>query len=382
MARAAEESKTSRLAAYYDRNTRAFLRLGVGGSVGVIHRGLWPPGVNDAASAARVVHRRLVALLAEYAAGSAVATHESRADRGRERVTSSQRPLRVADFGCGVGATLCEVATAFPSMRGVGITLSETQVVASRARAEAAGLADRVIFECADFEAFDAAAWLATRAVDAHRGVRDFDGVGDTGGRDADCGERPGVELSGSDRSAEAVRRADRGDGHEAAAIERRDDTRLDAIWAIEAFAHAPNPQDFLVNAARQLKSGGLLVVVDDFLVKPAQNLTPAGRRRIERFARGWHLPALDTPSALIARAQSAALQLVSEQDLTPLIRLRRPRDRLARITAFGARVLGGWRYPFFANVIGGDALNAGLRHGELSYRWLVFRREGDNRSA
>ena len=38
-----------------------------------------------------------------------------------------------------------------------------------------------------------------------------------------------------------------------------------------------------------------------------------------------------------------------------------------------GLRLVG---VPFFGNMIGGDALQRGLRRGDFSYRMLVWRRE------
>jgi cyclopropane-fatty-acyl-phospholipid synthase len=57
---------------------------------------------------------------------------------------------RVLDIGCGYGGLALGLA-AFADVKVHGITLSEEQLRISRARAEAAGLADRVTFALADY---------------------------------------------------------------------------------------------------------------------------------------------------------------------------------------------------------------------------------------
>lgn len=62
--------------------------------------------------------------------------------------------LTVLDIGCGWGGLALTLARDFGA-RVTGITLSEEQLREARARAEAAGLADRVSFELLDYRAMD-----------------------------------------------------------------------------------------------------------------------------------------------------------------------------------------------------------------------------------
>ncbi len=62
--------------------------------------------------------------------------------------------LTVLDIGCGWGGMALTLARDFGA-RVTGITLSEEQLVEARARAEAAGLSDRVNFELMDYRAMD-----------------------------------------------------------------------------------------------------------------------------------------------------------------------------------------------------------------------------------
>jgi cyclopropane-fatty-acyl-phospholipid synthase len=62
--------------------------------------------------------------------------------------------LTVLDIGCGWGGMALTLAKDFGA-RVTGITLSEEQLAAARARAEAAGLSDRVSFELMDYRHMD-----------------------------------------------------------------------------------------------------------------------------------------------------------------------------------------------------------------------------------
>ncbi len=108
---------------YYDRNTGGFVAHGEGGAAGALHRAVWGPGVADADAAFHYVEDRLV-------------------DRLRDR-PAGQPPAHVVDLGCGVGGSLCHLASRLP-IRGTGLTLSPVQVRHAERRIRAAGLADRV----------------------------------------------------------------------------------------------------------------------------------------------------------------------------------------------------------------------------------------------
>ncbi|MGV3519318.1 YdhR family protein [Luteitalea sp.] len=66
--------------------------------------------------------------------------------------TKLSRGGRVADVGCGHGASTILMAQAYPGARFVGIDYHEASVQTARARAREAGVADRVLFETATAE--------------------------------------------------------------------------------------------------------------------------------------------------------------------------------------------------------------------------------------
>jgi SAM-dependent methyltransferase len=154
---------------------------------------------------------------------------------------------------------------------------------------------------------------------------------------------------------------ADLGDGH-------------DVAIAVEAAVHADAPERFFAAAARALRPGGLLVVVDDFLARPREELGAAGSARAADLQAGWRLPSLTTPGVAAAAAEEAGLWLERDDDLTELVRTGRPRDRVIALLVPVFRALRLSGVPFFGNMIGGDALQRGIRAGDFSYRMMVYR--------
>lgn len=229
------------------------------------------------------------------------------------------------DLGCGVGGTLLHLARAFPAASLHGVTISRRQVEIARRAAERSGVESRCRFHPSDFES------LAL-----------------------------GIEA--------------------------------DVIVAIESFTHSRSADDFLATVARHLRPGGTLVVIDDFLRRDDERYdderrndhkrnderrndepNPDADRLASEFRKGWQVPSLCTSRSLIERARAAGLELVENRDLSGLIRLGRPRDRLIGVVAPLVKRLGLADVPFFGNLVGGNALHAGLVSGVFEYRWLCF---------
>lgn len=113
---------------YYDRNTRAFLRLGHGGNLGVIRRRVWGPGVRDRNQAALFVEMEIEKRIAALGVSAPY----------------------VLDLGCGVCSTLCRLAERLP-LTGVGVTLSAVQTEYATQLIAAHRLSERVRCLTADF---------------------------------------------------------------------------------------------------------------------------------------------------------------------------------------------------------------------------------------
>lgn len=134
---------------YYDRQTAGFVALGQGGAAGAIHRAVWGPGVTTREQAFHYVEDRIAEMLA---GGPAVGNGPASggpfeglrwASGGKDGDAEGVELPHVVDLGCGVGGSLCYLASRLP-IRGSGITLSPVQARLATERVSALGLADRV----------------------------------------------------------------------------------------------------------------------------------------------------------------------------------------------------------------------------------------------
>jgi cyclopropane fatty-acyl-phospholipid synthase-like methyltransferase len=150
-----------------------------------------------------------------------------------------------------------------------------------------------------------------------------------------------------------------------------------DLVVSVEAFVHGPDPAAYFRRAADLLRPGGVLVVCDDVLTPVGAAATPREARRIDEFRTGWRIGTLLTVDQAARHAAEAGLTLVRDDDLTPYLRLRRPRDRwIGRLVA-ATRPLH-LRGEYWSSLAGGDALQHCLATGLVGYRLLVFRRGQD----
>lgn len=174
--------------AYYERNTRLFLTLGVGRQARSIHRAIWAAGVASSTDALRYVNRMVLHQAHELA------------------VFNQASPLRVLDLGCGVGETLLHLAEHLtePSF-GLGLSISPLQVRLARQAARARHLDMRCTFVEADYSAVPAGASFnlavaiesLAHAPDLGRVIHQAAGALRVGGRLAVCDDvlasgRPG----------------------------------------------------------------------------------------------------------------------------------------------------------------------------------------------
>ena len=140
----------------------------------------------------------------------------------------------------------------------------------------------------------------------------------------------------------------------------------VDAAYSIEAFAHTPDPQRYFCEASRILRSGGRLLLCDDFQDEHAE----PDNFWLNSFQRGWQAAGVSSLSQAEELARRCGLHLVDQQDLTPYLRLSRLSARLARWL-----VLAGLRSrdPYWQSVAGGIALQQALKAGIVTYLFIVF---------
>jgi SAM-dependent methyltransferase len=156
----------------------------------------------------------------------------------------------------------------------------------------------------------------------------------------------------------------------------------FDLAYSVEAFVHAPAPERYFEQAARLLKPGGRLVLVDDFLVDapiPARNVRSTEQTRLrwlEAYRQGWHVPNLCTAAQVTVLAQACGLHLVHELDLTPYLRLRHlPEGLASRLLYLGEKL--PFNHAILPSMLGSMALQQCLKMGWISYRLISFEKPG-----
>lgn len=80
---------------------------------------------------------------------------------------------RVADVGCGHGASTILMAETYPDSTFVGVDIHEPSIAAARERAADAGVSDRVTFEVAKAKSFDGAPYDFVTTFDAFHDLGD-----------------------------------------------------------------------------------------------------------------------------------------------------------------------------------------------------------------
>lgn len=118
-------------------------------------------------------------------------------------------------------------------------------------------------------------------------------------------------------------------------------------------------------------------MLIDDFLTEGAltENLTQTQIQYLADFRSGWLAGSLIPEREAVKIAAAAGLRLCQSNDLTPLMKLGRPRDQfigaLRRIAAPLMR-----RSTYFRALNGGYAKQQCLKQGLVQYRHLVWERE------
>ena len=151
---------------------------------------------------------------------------------------------------------------------------------------------------------------------------------------------------------------------------------KAEVAFSIEAFAHCDDPEAFFAALAGVLPPGGRLVLIDDTLSDRSrpEGLTDRQRRLLDTYQRHWFLPGLRDLSTLKALAKAQGFSLITDQNLTPYLRLRRPRDKLISVWVklMGSRME---RDYYRRALLGGDAKQKCYLAGLIHYRLLVFKK-------
>ncbi|MEL6592025.1 MAG: class I SAM-dependent methyltransferase [Bacteroidota bacterium] len=150
----------------------------------------------------------------------------------------------------------------------------------------------------------------------------------------------------------------------------------MDLAYAIEAFLHAADPRAFFQAAADGLKPGGRLILIDDFLSKKGSTgkLSQKQSRNLAYFRHGWMAGSLISGVEAEALAGEFGLQLRRTLNLTPYMRLGRPRDK---VIGMMSAVAGKWmqRSTYFKMMHGGYAKQQSLKQDLLRYQLMEWKK-------
>lgn len=143
-------------------------------------------------------------------------------------------------------------------------------------------------------------------------------------------------------------------------------DTSLNAVWAIESFAHARNPAQFFAEVARVLRPGGRCIICDDMRV--SAQISPF----VQAFQQGWMVPNIATVEQHQYHAHAAGMVLCNRIDLTAGLTIRALPGRLA--TWIVQQVLPRVSSSLFLrSMIGSMALQQCYQQQVMRYEFLVF---------
>ena len=146
---------------------------------------------------------------------------------------------------------------------------------------------------------------------------------------------------------------------------------KADFSYSIEAFTHCPDPDIFFAVQVGLLPPGGRLAIVDDCLSDEIR-LSPRQMRLLGSYRRNWLLPGLRGFTALKSLAGEKGFRLIMNQNLTPYLRLGRPRDRaISLLVKFLGLLMESDSY--LRSLLGGDARQKCYMEGLIHYRLLVF---------
>lgn len=144
----------------------------------------------------------------------------------------------------------------------------------------------------------------------------------------------------------------------------------IDAVFSVEAIAHALDPESYFCEASRLLRDGGRLILLDDY--RASRTLMPEEEKWLNSFINGWHVPGVMTVEQSDTFAKKYNLQLIRNDDLLPYLRLQNLPDVIARFLRFLGTGLP-IKHAILPSMLGSMALQQCLYAKIIEYRFLVF---------
>ena len=147
----------------------------------------------------------------------------------------------------------------------------------------------------------------------------------------------------------------------------------IDLAYAIESYIHSTHVPGLLAQTAAALNPHARFILIDDFLMK--KPVSGREMKILKDFRKGWLANAQFTVDEISSLAKEHGFVLESYSDLSPMLRLHRPRDWFIALLAPLAHALLPYsQYARF--LVGGNARQAAYRNKLLQYAMLVFVRQ------
>ena len=149
--------------------------------------------------------------------------------------------------------------------------------------------------------------------------------------------------------------------------------------FAIESLSHVSHIEPLLRTLSRVMKSQDQIMVWDDFLRNNVEPNVSSDRQLIEVFKNGWHVNGLRSSEDFIRLADKCGFSLVSSEDYSGRLMLKRFRDRLIKMLLIVLRMYKKMHYrsQWISALSGGDALQTCLMRKLVEFRCIILRKRG-----
>jgi SAM-dependent methyltransferase len=152
---------------------------------------------------------------------------------------------------------------------------------------------------------------------------------------------------------------------------------KADLAFSIEAFVHAQSAGAFFHQVSSLVKPGGYLIICDDFLADESLLENKKAQRWLNRFKDGWLVSSLLSHQQIMKYASQAGFKKIESQNLTPYLKLNRPRDYFISLLI---KILGkhSLKSRYFQMLYGGHALQKCLSKQWINHELIIWQRVND----
>ena len=146
-------------------------------------------------------------------------------------------------------------------------------------------------------------------------------------------------------------------------------DASLDAVWAIESFAHSHNPSRFFAEVARVLRPHGICIICDDMRTSTDDSVF------VDVFKYGWMVPNVNTSMHHATHAHAHGLVLRTIRDLTPGVTIYALPTGVAQLFfAYLHKKLP--RQMVVRSMLGSWALQQCYAAQQMAYQFIIFEKK------